>query len=245
MGSRTFGKGVMQSVFPLPGQRYLRLTTGTWYTPSGRSIHRDRELEADEAFGTTEFNAAVAEAGELVLADAPLASPDAEADTVDQQVFRTESGRAVYGGGGILPDLLMLPDTLTTPEQSLRLSMIEAQVSLETLSLRFAVDWVRANPGVIPTDVTDEVRNAFVDFVAEQTGGVIDRVTLEEGSGLVDYRLHSQLATIALDDEAGLTVLLDRQAEVQEAAALLRSAGTPEQLIALAAETDVASGGGG
>jgi carboxyl-terminal processing protease len=245
MGSRTFGKGVMQSVFPLPGQRYLRLTTGTWYTPSGRSIHRDRETEEGHEFGNNEFNEAVAEAVELGLSEAPLASVDADADTVGRQVFRTESGRAVYGGGGIQPDLLLRPDTLTTPEQSLRLSMMEAQVSLETLSLRFAVDWVRANPGVIPTEVTAEVRRAFVAFVAEETGGVIDRATLEEGSGLVDYRLHSQLATIALDDEAGLTVLLNRQAEVQEAAALLRSAGTPEQLIALAADTDAGDGTGG
>lgn len=244
MGSRTFGKGVMQSVFPLPGQRYLRLTTGTWYTPSGRSIHRDRALESGDEFGPSEFNQAVAEAVELGLAGAPSARSEAQADTVDQQVFRTESGRTVYGGGGILPDLLMVPDTLTTPEQRLRLAMIEAQVSLEALSLRFAVDWVRANPGVVPTRVTDDLRQSFVDFVAEQTEGAIERVTLEEGSGLVDYRLHSQLATVALDDEAGMTVLLDRQAEVQEAAALLRSAGTPEQLIALAAETDLADGAG-
>ena len=49
VGTRTFGKGVMQSVFPLPGGNYLRLTTGTWYTPSGRSIHRSRG-EGDAAF---------------------------------------------------------------------------------------------------------------------------------------------------------------------------------------------------
>jgi carboxyl-terminal processing protease len=242
MGTRTFGKGVMQSVFPLPGQHYLRLTTGTWYTPSGRSIHRDRDVEA--ALGTSEFNQAVNQAVSLGLADAPLASPDVESDTAGRQVFRTASGRPVYGGGGIQPDILVHPDTLTIPEQELRAAMIEAEVSLETLSLRFAVDWVRAHPGARPTQLTPELRREFVQFVERNTEGVIDEVTLQEGSGLVDYRLGSQLATVAFDDEAGLKVLLDRQREVQDAADLLRAAGTPEQLIALATAEHEATVGG-
>ncbi|MDP2470956.1 MAG: S41 family peptidase, partial [Candidatus Palauibacterales bacterium] len=66
LGTRTFGKGVMQSVFPLPGGNYLRLTTGTWYTPSGRSIHRSRgEGEDTFALGSNEFNDAVSEAVQL------------------------------------------------------------------------------------------------------------------------------------------------------------------------------------
>lgn len=232
MGSRTFGKGVMQSVFPLPDRRYLRLTTGTWYTPSGRSIHRERNLETQ--FGSTEFNQAVLEAVELGLADAPLESPAAEADTAGRQVFRTAGGRPVYGGGGIQPDLLVHPDTLTTPEQALRAAMFEEQISLADLSLRFAVDWVRANPNSRPSGVTPELRTAFIHFVEEETDGVIDEVMLREGSGLLDYQLGSQLAMVAFDDEAGLKAQIDRQREVENAAAMLRAAGTPEQLIALA-----------
>ncbi|HSM08582.1 MAG TPA: S41 family peptidase [Gemmatimonadota bacterium] len=232
MGSRTFGKGVMQSVFPLPNRRYLRLTTGTWYTPSGRSIHRERNLETQ--FGSNEFNQAVLEAVELGLADAPLESPAAEADTAGRQVFRTAGGRPVYGGGGIQPDLLVHPDTLTTPEQALRAAMFEEQISLADLSLRFAVDWVRANPNARPIGVTPELRTAFIRFVEEKTDGVIDEVMLREGSGLLDYQLGSQLAMVAFDDEAGLKAQIDRQREVENAAAMLRTAGTPEQLIALA-----------
>jgi len=235
LGSRTFGKGVMQSVFPLPGQKYLRLTTGTWYTPSGRSIHRDRDAEGTMALGADEFNQAVAEAVQLGLANAPVGSPNEVSDSTENQIFTTAAGRPVFGGGGIQPDLLAQPDTLTSPEQQLRVAMREAQVSLEALTLRFAVDWVRENPDVRPTSITPELRRAFVEYVDQETDGVIDSEVLTAGGSLVDYRLHSQLATIAFDDEAGLVVLLDRQAEVQEAAALLRSAGSPEQLIALAA----------
>ena len=242
MGSRTFGKGVMQSVFPLPDRRYLRLTTGTWYTPSGRSIHRERNLETE--FGSSEFNAAVLEAVELGLADAPLDSPAAESDTAGRQIFRTASGRPVYGGGGIQPDILVHPDTLTLPEQALRTAMFEAEISLADLSLRFAVDWVRAHPGARPAEVTPELRDEFIRFVGEHAEGRIDEVTLREGSGLVDYQLGSQLAMIAYDDEAGLKARIGRQAEVRDAAAMLRAAGTPEQLLSLAmAERAQAVGG--
>lgn len=245
LGSRTFGKGVMQSVFPLPGQRYLRLTTGTWYTPSGRSIHRDRDAEGMMAFGAAEFNQAVTEAVQLGLAYAPLSSADAKADTMDRMIFTTAAGRPVYGGGGIEPDLVALPDTLTSPEQQLRMAMNEAQVSLEALTLRFAVDWVRANPELRPMSISPQLRRAFVKYMDRETEGAIDPVILREGSSLVDYRLHSQLATIAFDDEAGLEVLLARQTEVQEAATLLRNVGSPEQLITLAAADDSTEGTGG
>ena len=241
VGVRTFGKGVMQSVFPLPGQRYLRLTTGTWYTPSGRSIHRERDLQM--AFGSAEFNEAVTEAVELGLADAPLGDPTAEADTTGRKVFRTAAGRPVYGGGGIQPDVLVHPDTLTTPEQELRAAMYDAQVSLTDLSLRFAVDWVRRNPDARPTGITPEIRDDFVSFLHERTEGLIDEVTLREGSGLVDYRLASQLAKVALNDEAELRALLDEQSEVQTAISLLRGASTPEQLIAASSEPSTTAGG--
>lgn len=242
MGARTFGKGVMQSVFPLPGRRYLRLTTGTWYTPSGRSIHRERNLEAE--LGSTEFNRAVHEAVELGLADAPLASPSVESDTAGRQIFRTASGRPVYGGGGIQPDILVHPDTLTTAEQGLRAAMIEGEIPLANLSLRFAVDWVRAHPQAREHTVTPEIRDEFIEFLQEKTEGVLDRALLEEGAGLLDDGLRANLAAVALDEEAELEAVIAVESEVQEAAVMLRGVTTPEQLIAAAmAERQEAAGG--
>src|ERR671914_2227940 len=45
VGQTTFGKGLVQSVFPLDGGYALKLTTAKWYTPSGRSIHKDRAVQ--------------------------------------------------------------------------------------------------------------------------------------------------------------------------------------------------------
>jgi carboxyl-terminal processing protease len=89
LGTGSFGKGLVQQIYPLDGGWAVKLTTGKWYTPSGRSIQRDR-----------------AENG------APLA-----ADTLTLPVFRSAGGRTIYGGGGITPDLVVEPDTMDTTEQ--------------------------------------------------------------------------------------------------------------------------------
>src|ERR1700741_4800236 len=46
VGTTSFGKGLVQSVFPLEGGYAIKLTTGKWYTPSGRSIQKERVLDA-------------------------------------------------------------------------------------------------------------------------------------------------------------------------------------------------------
>ena len=53
LGTTSFGKGLVQSIFPLDGGYALKITTGKWYTPSGRSIHRERKLLADGRFVET------------------------------------------------------------------------------------------------------------------------------------------------------------------------------------------------
>jgi carboxyl-terminal processing protease len=44
VGTTSFGKGLVQSLFPLDGGWALKLTTAKWYTPSGRSIQKERKL---------------------------------------------------------------------------------------------------------------------------------------------------------------------------------------------------------
>ena len=47
LGGTTYGKGLVQSLYALDGGYSLKLTTGKWYTPSGRSIHRERRISED------------------------------------------------------------------------------------------------------------------------------------------------------------------------------------------------------
>ena len=82
LGATTFGKALVQTVFPLPGERGLALTTGRYQTPSGRLIQRPFQPG---------------------FYDYLYANQDA-APALDQ-AFLTDSGRPVYGGGGIRPDV--------------------------------------------------------------------------------------------------------------------------------------------
>ena len=84
LGEPSFGKGLVQSVFPLSQSTGVALTTALYYTPSGRSIQKPLKSE-DFALSST------------------AAHPNQLAD------FHTDKGRKVPGGGGIVPDILVYP----------------------------------------------------------------------------------------------------------------------------------------
>jgi len=82
LGEQTFGKGLVQTVFPLRDRTALALTTAHFYTPSGRLIQRDF---TNKSFYEYYYNRGAETRNEL-------------------DVKMTDSGRRVYGGGGITPD---------------------------------------------------------------------------------------------------------------------------------------------
>jgi carboxyl-terminal processing protease len=88
LGEPSFGKGLVQSVFPLAENTGLALTTALYYTPSGRSIQRPLDAQRFELAAAT-------------------ARPDTGGD------FRTDAGRRVTGGGGITPDVLVFPPAVS------------------------------------------------------------------------------------------------------------------------------------
>lgn len=90
VGQPTYGKGLVQSVYLLQDAVSLRLTTGRWYTPSGRTIQRPER-------------------------GAP-SSPGAAPDSLPE--FRTPAGRVVRGGGGIVPDVLVRRDSLPADQRA-------------------------------------------------------------------------------------------------------------------------------
>ena len=88
----------------------LKLTTARWFTPSGRTIQRIAKDEEDQA----------TQAAMAVVADTVLGAPDKEStDSAlkERPIFHTDAGRVVRGGGGIVPDLVIRPDTLTAAER--------------------------------------------------------------------------------------------------------------------------------
>ncbi len=104
VGRRTFGKGLVQQQYLLNDRSIVRVTTSRYYTPSGRLIQKPY-VNGREAYAS----------------EIRTRSRDASSDIQnyvehipDSLIFRTLSGRPVYGGGGIIPDHILV-DTLRSP----------------------------------------------------------------------------------------------------------------------------------
>jgi len=97
VGRRSFGKGLVQREMDFEDGSAVRLTVARYYTPSGRSIQKHYDRGDEESY-YNEFDKRF-ENGELYDKDSIKI-----ADTLK---FRTRSGRIVYGGGGIVPDIFV------------------------------------------------------------------------------------------------------------------------------------------
>lgn len=102
VGRRTFGKGLVQRPFPFPDGSMMRLTVAHYYTPTGRDIQKPyRKGEGDQYRKDIldRFNS-----GELMHADSIKYIDSLKVNTL-------RSGRTIYGGGGITPDVFVPLDT--------------------------------------------------------------------------------------------------------------------------------------
>jgi len=100
IGRRSFGKGLVQRPFNLPDGSQIRLTTSRYHTPSGRCIQRPYENGVEDY--AKEMTKRL-EHGEYFHADS-IHFPDS-------LKYKTDGGRTVYGGGGIMPDIFIPVDT--------------------------------------------------------------------------------------------------------------------------------------
>jgi carboxyl-terminal processing protease len=209
IGRTTFGKGLVQTVFPLRGtEAALKLTTSRYYTPSGRSIHRAAHdtlaLEEEEDSG-----------------DAPAVT----ADTLPPPRFRTSGGRTVFGGGGITPDIVVLADSLPA---------LTLAVERAGLPFRFANRWVNAHPGAtaggaLPAGMWDE----FTSFLAAEKVKAGAPALAAERDGL-QRALRRELARRISGDAAAARVALEGDVVFRRALEVLGRAKSPADVFAAA-----------
>ena len=120
MGTRTYGKGLVQSMVDLPYNGQLKLTTNKYYIPSGRCIQK-LNYKHDKG-GSTE-----------VVADSLT------------RTFYTAAGRAVKDGGGITPDVEVVPDSLP----NITYYLVGVRDSDELVST-FEQDYIARHPSIAP-----------------------------------------------------------------------------------------------
>jgi len=165
LGRTTFGKGSVQTLFPLSGGNHLKLTTARWYTPSGRSIQKPY------ARGLVSNGAA--------SADSTAARPE----------YRTAGGRVVYGGGGIRPDVIVENDTLTTAEQVFVRSLQRHGSKYRDAVFAYAVAYVREHPELRPDfRVTPAMLDGLYAELLE-AGVDVPRSEYDQASRLVSRNL--------------------------------------------------------
>jgi carboxyl-terminal processing protease len=230
VGAPTFGKGLVQTLFPLGDGVALKLTTARWYTPSGRTIQRVAKNEEDQL---EQAEAAAAGGANPSISDSALRQRPA---------FHTDGGRVVRGGGGIVPDIVIRPDTLTAAERDFA-KMLGAKLPvyrdvLTTYALELKRTKALSTEGfkVMPEmrqEVYQRLRAKGVDVTLPQ---------LNAAGQLVDEQLGYEIARYLFGRPAEFRrrSLDDRQ--LQTAIALLRKAQTPKDLMGLAMASASAAG---
>lgn len=106
VGETTFGKGLVQRQFELPDRSAFRLTIARYYTPSGRLIQRPYGKDID-AYRRAAYERDEAEGNNIEHEIEGIIVDKKEGKDSAKPIFKTASGRTVYGGGGITPDFIV------------------------------------------------------------------------------------------------------------------------------------------
>lgn len=221
VGAPTFGKGSVQTLYPLPGGNILRLTTARWYTPLGRSINKDREdqIRAMERSAVTLTG---------VFATLP--------DTVPKPPFITEGGRRVLGGGGITPDVLVMADTLTLSEQTALSELDQSGGSFINTVFNFAVAYLQENPDLSEDfELTASDLQAFQDLLQESD------VELSPGAfrsarRFIQFQLEREIALKAWGEAGQFRRVVRQDRVVQRALDFLEGSPTTGDLLEMASD---------
>jgi carboxyl-terminal processing protease len=221
VGVPTFGKGLVQTLFPFSDNTALKLTTGRWYTPSGRTIQRKARNEEDQAH--------------LAAVEAGQEKPDsAAADTANRPVFKTDAGRAVRGGGGIVPDIVIRQDTLTDAERAFATSLAskfaEYRDALTTTALQIKTDKSVTSEEF---SVTPAMRAEVLRRMRAKGVTVADS-TFAKAEPLISEQLGYEIARYVFGRPAEFRRRSRDDKQMQVALDLLHKAQTPKDLLSLA-----------
>jgi carboxyl-terminal processing protease len=208
VGENSFGKGLVQNPFSLTDGSALILTTGHYYTPSGRLIQR-------EYSGRSFY-------------DYYLKRGDKEAVNRTEQK-RTDSGRTVYGGGGIDPDV-EVKVRITPKELELQRvwfeSVFEFVHVLAAGKLPGFPEYKLERPAdhqhrLAPSEyvVSDKLMAAFKSFIHERKDLKADETRIDKETDFIKRQIRYELVTAAYGSETAYQVLLDTDNQMQRAIA--------------------------
>ncbi len=186
VGRRTFGKGLVQRQYTMPDGSALRLTISRYYTPSGRLIQTAYENGAREDY--------YASKRAFLRHDQGMTLEEILNEVPDSLKYRTDGGRTVLGGGGILPDYIVPLDSASALIRTIFSLQVEpafARTWLDRHGKEFRAQWSGKPQAFIREyTVSDEMVDAFLDFIAGYNIQVVDGpkpAEAAEGQGGAHY----------------------------------------------------------
>jgi carboxyl-terminal processing protease len=209
VGQTSFGKGLVQSIIPLEYGAGLTLTSAKYFTPSGRLIQRD--------YSDGGFYNYIYRGGTLRDNKDDQSKPAGPAS-------RTDTGRPVYGGGGITPDEVVKPQLLSALQVRLRdpLFFFSRDVAngripgLEKYKVDRAIEF---GHDLDATDypMNDMVFNAFKDYVAKDANWKTFTPVLDRNRSFIQQQIRFQLATAAYGTVSAVQVLTKEDPQIAKA----------------------------
>lgn len=215
VGTATFGKGLVQTLWSLGEGKGLKLTTGRWFTPSGRTIQR------------------VVKSGEDQLGQATAEANHKDLKWLDSlPSFKTISGRTVKGGGGIVPDRIVQSDTLSDGERALAKAIGAHFAEFRDAIVGVALD-LKEKRTITSQDfvVTDAMRQAVLDRLKAKKV-VITSEQAAAGARILDQQLSYEIERYVFNRAAELRRRNSDDAQVRTALGLFRAGTTPAALMA-------------
>jgi carboxyl-terminal processing protease len=213
LGTTSFGKGLVQSVYQLSDGYQLKMTTAKWFTPSGRSIHRERKLLPS---------------GEFVEV-----RPDSTgADSTKKPKFKSDAGRVVYGGGGIHPDIVVSDDTLPTIERDFIRAAAPQGQAITTVMQDYSLELKGsvARDFKVPASWTTELMRRLT-----AAGVKLDPKFDATARTVLTRDLENRVARLSFGDAVAKARTLDEDHQLLKAVELLQRNATQAQLLAAAA----------
>ena len=238
VGRRTFGKGLVQKQFALRDGSVLRLTISRFYTPSGRLIQTPYVNGIREDYYEDKYD--------RYRRDRTLSIDEIKEQIPDSLKYTTDSGRIVFGGGGILPDYIVYPDSVSEFVMTIVGRSLDNEFSRAWLDRRgdaFASEWEgRRTEFIKEFRVTDEMYDDFLKFIDNRDVHVVAAASPElevtsdedrsyfsteearEDQALLAMRIKSRIAQRIYDRSATYPITQEFDTVIQEAMKLWTSA---------------------
>jgi carboxyl-terminal processing protease len=206
LGTRTFGKGLVQTQVVLNNGWAVRLTTGKWYTPSGRSIQAEHAALGDRRF-----------------VEDTMTGPD-------RPTYRSASGRTILGGGGVTPDVIVNQDTVTSAERNLARAIGNRAIDLQDAVFEVArsIAATHRDPIAVVPAWRDSVYSRAVALDVPMSRGEFDGA-----AETIDRLLETQVAGLVGGDSAAFVRRIPTDRVLQAALERLDKAGSRVRLLGL------------